>query len=80
MSCHSNAPLWKFYYLTLINKRINLEKEKIFELKLSIQLKTVANLTSEQLLAATTDQLDMHLSGKMMGILPDNKELIMTKL
>ena len=61
--------------INLINKRINVEKEKIFELKLSIQLKTLA---SEQLLMASTNQLDMHLSGKIN--LADSKELIMTKL
>jgi len=50
------------------------EKEKIFELKLSIKLKSLAG---EQLLAAATaSQLD--LGGKVN--LTENKELIMTKL
>ena len=53
-----------------------MEKEKIFELKLSIQLKSLAG---EQLLAAATaSQLDVHLGGKVN--LTETKELIMTKL
>lgn len=53
-----------------------MEKEKIFELKLSIKLKSLAG---EQLLAAATaSQLDVHLGGKVN--LTETKELIMTKL
>ncbi len=62
-------------FSNLENKRINVEKEKIFELKLSIQSKT---LMGEQLLVASTNQLDTHLGGNIT--LADNKELIMTKL
>jgi len=63
--------------INLINKRINVEKEKIFELKLSLQLKTMQVLTSEQLVLLSNNQLDLHLIGQIN--LPD-KELIMTKL
>ncbi|RNA39893.1 hypothetical protein BpHYR1_012499 [Brachionus plicatilis] len=55
-----------FYFerINLINKRINAEKEKIFELKFSIKLKTVENSVFEQ-----------HSS-----IIGADKDLVMTKL
>ncbi len=62
--------------INLINKRINVEKEKIFELKLSIQLKTMPVYTSEQLMLLSSNQLDLNLIGKIN--LPS--ENIMTKL
>jgi hypothetical protein len=56
--------------INLINKRINNEKEKIFELKLNIQLKTVPSVSSDQLaLLASKSQLPQ-----------SEKELAMTKL
>lgn len=69
--------------INLINKRINVEKDKIFELKLQIQLKTMSNLSSEQLMLLSTQQLgNMNLTGKMVNMhtTDTSKELIMTKL
>jgi hypothetical protein len=56
--------------INLINKRINGEKEKIFDLKLNIHMR--------EMLMAQKKSIDMHLIGKINLI--DSKELIMTKL
>ena len=63
----------------MINKRINAEKDKIFELKYSVQLKTMDHQTAAEAgLSSSKKSIDLGLTSKMS--LPTEKDLIMTKL
>jgi hypothetical protein len=70
----------------LINKRINAEKDKIFELKLNIKLKTmcetngVNNNDQQQNLAKIILDLNSIGGGGGGGVVSKPKELITTKL
>ena len=72
--------------INLISKRINAEKEKIFELKLNIKLKTIhnasvsANNEQQQNLAKIILDLNSISSGGGGGGSVKGKDLITTKL
>ena len=64
--------------INLINKRINLEKEKIYDLKLSIQLKTVP-LPPSITASLTTGEGQSSVINLIKPTVPE-KDLVMTKL
>jgi hypothetical protein len=63
--------------INLINKRINNEKEKIFELKLNINLKTIQ---CETTLATMPNPFQTDVDVLARVSLPSSKDLVMTKL
>jgi hypothetical protein len=63
--------------INLINKRINNEKEKIFELKLNINLKTIQ---CETTLATLPNPFQTEVDVLTRVNLSSSKDLVMTKL